>query len=85
MVSETINGLLGTRIRERRHELGRKLHQVAAAAGVSTSYLSAIENGGSVPSLLVLAQLSHALELSLAEMLRTSASERSCRACRRSA
>ena len=71
-----LSDLLAARIRERRLELGRKLHEVAAAAGVSTSYLSSIENGGSVPSLPVLAQLSHALDLSLAEMLRTSASER---------
>lgn len=67
---------LGGRLRERRRELGRKLADVARAADVSTGYLSAIENGGSVPSLPVLARLSHALELSLAEMLRTSATER---------
>jgi transcriptional regulator with XRE-family HTH domain len=70
---------LGARLRERRRELGRRLADVAQAADVSTGYLSAIEKGGSVPSLPVLARLSHALELSLAEMLRTSATERLAR------
>lgn len=70
---------LGARLRERRRELGRRLVDIADAAGVSTGYLSSIEKGGSVPSLPVLARLAHALELSLAEMLRTSATERLAR------
>jgi transcriptional regulator with XRE-family HTH domain len=74
-----VGALVAERLRERRLELGRKLAEVAAAAGVSTGYLSAIENGTSIPSLPVLARLSHALELSLAEMLRTSASARLAR------
>lgn len=71
-----LGSLLATRLKERRHELGRKLAEVAAAADVSTGYLSTIEKGTSVPSLPVLARLAHALELSLAEMLRTSGSAR---------
>jgi transcriptional regulator with XRE-family HTH domain len=74
-----LGALLGTRMKERRLELRKKLAEVAAAADVSTGYLSAIENGSSVPSLPVLARLSHALELSLSEMLRTSASTRLAR------
>ena len=70
---------LGGRMRERRQELGRRLVDVAAAAGVSTGYLSAIEKGSSVPSLPVLARLAHALELSVSEILRTSATERLAR------
>jgi transcriptional regulator with XRE-family HTH domain len=70
---------LGARLKERRRELGRKLAEVAEAAEVSIGYLSAIEKGTSVPSLPVLARLSHALELSLAEMLRSSSSERLAR------
>src|SRR5439155_688080 len=70
---------LGTRLKERRQELGKRLAEVAAAADVSGGYLSSIENGASVPSLPVLARLSHALELSLAELLRTSASPRLAR------
>lgn len=77
--SAGIGALVAERVRERRLELGRKLADVSAATGVSTGYLYAIENGSSIPSLPVLARLSHALELSLAEMLRTSASERLAR------
>lgn len=70
---------VGARIRQRRHELGSKLTDVAADADLSVGYLSSIENGGKVPSLPVLARLSHALDMSLAEMLRTSASARLAR------
>jgi transcriptional regulator with XRE-family HTH domain len=71
--------LLGDRLKERRRGLGRKLAEVAAAAEVSTGYLSSIENGSSIPSLPVLARLAHALDLSLTEMLRSSASARLAR------
>jgi transcriptional regulator with XRE-family HTH domain len=71
--------VLGTRLKERRQELGKRLAEVAAAADVSTGYLSSIESGTSVPSLPVLARLAHALELSLAETLRTSGSTRLAR------
>lgn len=71
-----LGAVLATRLRERRRELGRTLAEVASTAGVSSGYLSAIENGANVPSLPVLARLAHALELSLAEVLRTSASSR---------
>jgi transcriptional regulator with XRE-family HTH domain len=71
--------VLGTRLKERRQELARTLAEVAAAADVSAGYLSSIETGSSVPSLPVLARLAHGLELSLAEMLRTSASTRLAR------
>jgi transcriptional regulator with XRE-family HTH domain len=71
-----LGAVLAARLRERRRELGRTLAEVASAAGVSSGYLSAIENGANVPSLPVLARLAHALELSLAEVLRTSASAR---------
>jgi transcriptional regulator with XRE-family HTH domain len=74
-----LGDLLGDRLKERRLELGRKLAQVAAAAEVSTGYLSSIENGTSIPSLPVLARLAHALDLSLTEMLRSSASTRIAR------
>lgn len=73
---ESLGARVGTRIRQRRVELNRKLSEVAASAGLSVGYLSSIEKGGKVPSLPVLARLSHALEMSLAEILRTSASSR---------
>jgi mannose-6-phosphate isomerase-like protein (cupin superfamily) len=77
--TDELGALLGARLRERRRELGRTLAEVAAAADVSTGYLSTIENATSVPSLPVLARLAHALELPLAEILRTSASTRLAR------
>lgn len=71
--------MLGPRLRERRNELGKTLADVASAATLSTGYLSSIEKGTSVPSLPVLARIAHALEISLAEILRTSASARLAR------
>ena len=73
---ESLGARVGTRIRQRRLELDRKLAEVAASADLSVGYLSSIEKGGKVPSLPVLARLAHALEMSLAEILRTSASSR---------
>jgi mannose-6-phosphate isomerase-like protein (cupin superfamily) len=46
---------------------------------MSPGYLSTIENGASVPSLPVLARLAHALDVSLAEILRSSSTERLAR------
>jgi transcriptional regulator with XRE-family HTH domain len=76
---ESLGARVGSRIRQRRRELGRKLGDVAASAEMSVGYLSSIENGGKIPSLPVLARLSHALDMSLAEMLRASASTRLAR------
>jgi transcriptional regulator with XRE-family HTH domain len=76
---ESLGARVGSRIRQRRRELGGKLGEVATSAGMSVGYLSSIENGGKIPSLPVLARLSHALDMSLAEMLRTSASTRLAR------
>ena len=73
---ESLGARVGTRIRQRRLELDRKLTEVAASANLSVGYLSSIEKGGKVPSLPVLARLAHALEMSLSEILRTSASSR---------
>jgi transcriptional regulator with XRE-family HTH domain len=73
---ESLGARVGTRIRQRRLELDRTLAEVAASADLSVGYLSSIEKGGKVPSLPVLARLAHALELSLSEILRTSASSR---------
>lgn len=67
---DTLGARVGARLRERRTELGRTLRNVAAAADVSVSYLSAVENGGNVPSLPVLGRISHALELTIADVLR---------------
>jgi transcriptional regulator with XRE-family HTH domain len=61
---------LGARVRERRLAQGRTLASVADEAGVSVSYLSAIELGTNVPSLPILARLVHALRLTLHELLK---------------
>jgi transcriptional regulator with XRE-family HTH domain len=60
---------LGSRLRKRRLALGRTLADVAREAELSTSYLSAVEHGTSMPSLPVLARLVHALRLTLHELL----------------
>jgi transcriptional regulator with XRE-family HTH domain len=61
---------LGGRIRERRNALGQTLVQTAGQAGISVSHLSAVETGGNVPSLGILARIATALDLSLNELLR---------------
>ena len=61
---------VGARLRKRRSELGRTLAEVAGEADVSVSYLSAVEHGGSVPSLPVLARITHALDVPIADVLR---------------
>lgn len=65
----TLAARLGARLRARRTEIGRTLSDVARESGVSVSYLSAVENGGSVPSLPVLARITHALGIAIAEVL----------------
>jgi transcriptional regulator with XRE-family HTH domain len=72
----SLAGTLGPRLRERRTELGKTLADVAGLAALSTGYLSSIEKGSSIPSLPVLARIAHALEVSLAEILRSSGSAR---------
>lgn len=61
---------VGRRLRGRRRELEKTLAEVAAAAGVSVSYLSAVEKGANQPSLPVLARIVHALDLTIADVLR---------------
>jgi transcriptional regulator with XRE-family HTH domain len=68
--SDDLARRLGARVRARRLALGRTLADVATEAGVSVSYLSAIELGTNVPSLPILARLVHALRLTLHELLK---------------
>jgi transcriptional regulator with XRE-family HTH domain len=68
--ARSLAGRVGARLRKRRTETGRTLAEVAAASEVSVSYLSAVEHGGSVPSLPVLARVTHALGVTIAEVLR---------------
>lgn len=71
-----LGNVIGGRLRGRRHELGLTLSQLGAAAGISVGHASSIENGGSLPSLPVLARVAHALELTLADVLRAPESSR---------
>jgi transcriptional regulator with XRE-family HTH domain len=77
--NDGLGALLGPRLRERRSELGQTLTELARAVDLSPGYLSTIENGASIPSLPVLARLAHALDVSLAEILRSSSTARLAR------
>ncbi|HVV59650.1 MAG TPA: XRE family transcriptional regulator [Gaiellaceae bacterium] len=74
--SVDLGNLLGRRLRDRRRELGLTLADLGAAAGISVGHASSIEKGASLPSLPVLARVAHALELTLADVLRASVSPR---------
>jgi transcriptional regulator with XRE-family HTH domain len=76
-----LGNLLGRRLRERRRELGLTLAELAAAAGISVGHSSSIEKGTTMPSLPVLARLAHALDLTLADVLRASPSPRISHGC----
>lgn len=70
LIQAPLGRRLGSRLRERRNALGLTLAQTAGNAGVSVSHLSAVETGGNVPSLGILARIAAALDLSLNELLR---------------
>jgi transcriptional regulator with XRE-family HTH domain len=69
-LASELGASVGERLRERRGALGLTLKQVAREAEISTSYLSSIETGNSVPSLPILARVVAALGVSLNEVLR---------------
>jgi transcriptional regulator with XRE-family HTH domain len=60
---------LGDALRRRRQAQGRTLREVAAAAGVSLTYLSEIERGRKEASSEVLEAVCTALDLILADLL----------------
>lgn len=61
---------VGAVLRERRLDAGLRLTDVSARAGVSTQYLSEIERGRKEASSEVLAAVTDALDLSLADLAR---------------
>lgn len=69
-LASELGASVGERLRERRRALGLTLKEAAREAGISTSYLSSIEIGNSVPSLPILARVVGVLGLSLNEVLR---------------
>lgn len=60
----------GEVLREQRHRLEQTLAEVAGRAGISVQYLSEVERGRKEPSSEVLAAVSGALSLSLADLTR---------------
>jgi transcriptional regulator with XRE-family HTH domain len=60
---------VGDALRRRRQAQGRTLREVAAAAGVSLTYLSEVERGRKEASSEVLEAVCSALDLVLAELL----------------
>jgi transcriptional regulator with XRE-family HTH domain len=60
---------LGEALRRRRQAQGRTLREVAAAAGVSLTYLSEVERGRKEASSEVLEAICSALDLILADLL----------------
>jgi transcriptional regulator with XRE-family HTH domain len=60
--------LVGTRLRDRRHERGERLVDVAERAGVSTQYLSEVERGMKDPSSEILSAVAGALGLTVREI-----------------
>ncbi|HWM02597.1 MAG TPA: helix-turn-helix transcriptional regulator [Actinophytocola sp.] len=61
--------VLGSRLRAAREEQGGRLVDVAERAGISPQYLSEIERGRKEPSSEMIAAVSGALELELADLL----------------
>ena len=59
---------IGDRLRERRHELGWSLRELADRLGVSPSLISQIERGRANPSVSTLYSIVQALDVSLDEL-----------------
>tara|TARA_R110000751_G_scaffold259709_5_gene359068 strand:- start:21853 stop:22491 length:639 start_codon:yes stop_codon:yes gene_type:complete len=67
------HGSLGTRLRERRLELGFTLKAVADQAGLSVGFISQIERGITIPSLSSLVSVSRVLGVNVGDFLTTKA------------
>jgi len=61
---------LGVAIRERREDQGLTIEELAAAAGVDTSYLSGIERLGRNPSWSKLARIVGTLKIDASELIK---------------
>jgi len=68
-----VEKLIGTRIAERRAELGITLERLAAATGFSKGYLSKIENSHKVPPIGSLSRIAAALRTDITQLLHTPA------------
>lgn len=61
--------LIGRRVREERQKAGLSLAQLAAAAGVTKTYLVRLENQTGNPSVEIVAQIAEALDLTVADLV----------------
>lgn len=68
--SDPIYGVLGERLRKRRHNLGLKLREVAKSSGLRISTISEIETGQKAVTLHTLGLIARALGLKLATLFR---------------
>lgn len=71
--SPELEKLIGTRIADKRAELGITLERLAAATGFSKGYLSKIENSRKVPPIGSLSRIAAALRTDITELLHTPA------------
>jgi transcriptional regulator with XRE-family HTH domain len=60
---------LGKRVREEREKAGLSLAQLAAAAGVTKTYVLRLESQAGNPSLEIVAQIADALDLTVADLV----------------
>ena len=79
VVADTVDGqelalTLGKTLRERRKSRGLTLQQLADQCGLSQPFLSQLENGKAMPSLLALHQVAAALGTSAQELLQPTSS-----------
>lgn len=63
-----ISVALGKRIKQRRHEVEKSQETLAFEAHVDRTYISAIERGIANPSIETLANICHALNVTLSEL-----------------
>ena len=66
---ETINKVVGAKIRQIRHKRGLTTQVLANRVGVTQSQISQVETGRSAASVITLYKIAQALDMSLSEML----------------
>lgn len=75
-LSVSLPEIIGSNLKSQRTHQGYSLERLAKAAGVSRAMLSQIENGQSVPTILLLLKVANALGVPLAALVSTPASRR---------
>lgn len=67
--------LIGSRIRERRHERNLSLQELAGSAKISVSHLSRVERGLTLPSMAITVRIADGLSVSPEELTSMTAEE----------